>query len=72
MASRPGRVIAEIAIDAPYPRTEEFRMSPLFNDYCRQISYALSQASLGAQAASQAATPTDPPTALNRFNSVFR
>jgi NitT/TauT family transport system ATP-binding protein len=44
MAARPGRVVADVAIDAPYPRTEEFRTSPLYNDYCRQISAALSQA----------------------------
>jgi NitT/TauT family transport system ATP-binding protein len=45
MAARPGRVVAEVSIEAPYPRTEEFRTSPLFNCYCRQISTALSQAS---------------------------
>lgn len=72
MASRPGRVIAEIAIDAPYPRTEEFRMSPLFNDYCRQISHALSQASSSFQTASQSAAHVNSKTALPRFNSVFR
>jgi NitT/TauT family transport system ATP-binding protein len=44
MAARPGRVIADIPIEAPYPRTEDFRTSPLFNQYCRQISHALSQA----------------------------
>jgi NitT/TauT family transport system ATP-binding protein len=44
MAARPGRVIAEVAIDVPYPRTEEFRTSALYNQYCRQISIALSGA----------------------------
>lgn len=44
MAARPGRVIADVAIAAPYPRTEEFRTTPLYNEYCRQISQALSQA----------------------------
>ncbi|MBI4781149.1 MAG: ABC transporter ATP-binding protein [Oscillatoriophycideae cyanobacterium NC_groundwater_1537_Pr4_S-0.65um_50_18] len=44
MAARPGRVVAEVAIDAPYPRTEDFRPSLLFNDYCRQISAALAEA----------------------------
>jgi NitT/TauT family transport system ATP-binding protein len=43
MAARPGRVVADVTIDAPYPRTEEFRTSPLFNDYCRHISQSLSQ-----------------------------
>jgi NitT/TauT family transport system ATP-binding protein len=41
MAARPGRVIADVSIKAPYPRTEEFRTTPLFNSYCRQISQAL-------------------------------
>jgi NitT/TauT family transport system ATP-binding protein len=44
MAARPGRVVAEVPIEAAYPRTEEFRTSSLFNSYCRQISTALSQA----------------------------
>ncbi|NJL22895.1 MAG: ABC transporter ATP-binding protein, partial [Leptolyngbyaceae cyanobacterium SM1_3_5] len=44
MAARPGRVIADVAIDAPYPRTEDFRTTPLFNEYCRDISHALARA----------------------------
>lgn len=44
MAARPGRVVADIAIDAPYPRDDNFRTSPLFNDYCRQLSDCLAQA----------------------------
>lgn len=43
MAARPGRVVADVAIEVPYPRTEEFRMSAEFNDYCRQIAYSLAQ-----------------------------
>jgi NitT/TauT family transport system ATP-binding protein len=45
MAARPGRVVADVTIDAPYPRTEEFRTTPLFNTCCRQISQALAQTS---------------------------
>ncbi len=45
MAARPGRVIADVAIAAPYPRTEDFRTTPLFNDYCREISRCLFGAS---------------------------
>ncbi|MGC1396658.1 MAG: ABC transporter ATP-binding protein [Coleofasciculaceae cyanobacterium] len=44
MAARPGRVIADIAIEAAYPRSEEFRTSRLFNEYCRTVSARLSQA----------------------------
>lgn len=43
MADRPGRVVAEVHIDAPYPRTAEFRTSPLYNDYCRRILTILSE-----------------------------
>ena len=41
MAARPGRVVEDIAIDAPYPREEEFRTSSIYNDYCRRTSEAL-------------------------------
>ncbi|PIG91684.1 ABC transporter ATP-binding protein [Gloeocapsopsis sp. IPPAS B-1203] len=41
MAARPGRVVADIAIDAPYPRSEEFRTSLVYNQYCREVSQCL-------------------------------
>ena len=41
MAARPGRVVSDLAVDAPYPRDEEFRTSSVYNDYCRQTSAAL-------------------------------
>jgi NitT/TauT family transport system ATP-binding protein len=41
MAARPGRVYAEIPVDAPYPRTEEFRVSAPYNEFCRLTSGAL-------------------------------
>jgi NitT/TauT family transport system ATP-binding protein len=41
MAARPGRVYAEIPVDAPYPRTEEFRVSAPYNEFCRLTSAAL-------------------------------
>jgi NitT/TauT family transport system ATP-binding protein len=41
MAARPGRVYAEIPVDAPYPRTEEFRISAPYNEFCRLTSAAL-------------------------------
>jgi NitT/TauT family transport system ATP-binding protein len=44
MAARPGRVVADIAIDAPYPRTDEFRTTDTYNHYCRIVSQALKQA----------------------------
>jgi NitT/TauT family transport system ATP-binding protein len=44
MTPRPGRVFAELAIDAPYPRPEAFRTSPEYAAYCGRVSSVLSQA----------------------------
>jgi len=41
---RPGRVFADIAIDAPYPRDERFRTSAEYAGYCRQVAETLGQA----------------------------
>jgi NitT/TauT family transport system ATP-binding protein len=47
MAPRPGRVVADIAIEAPYPRTEDFRTSRICNEYCREVSARLTEAVTG-------------------------
>jgi NitT/TauT family transport system ATP-binding protein len=44
MTPRPGRIAADLAIDAPYPRTEEFRTSRAYIDRCREVSEALARA----------------------------
>ncbi|HEY4981193.1 MAG TPA: ABC transporter ATP-binding protein [Pseudolabrys sp.] len=44
MTPRPGRVFAEIAIPAPYPRDERFRTSADYAGFCRLVSEALGQA----------------------------
>ena len=41
MTSRPGRLSAELRIDAPEPRGEEFRTSAEYVGYCREVSNAL-------------------------------
>jgi NitT/TauT family transport system ATP-binding protein len=41
MTSRPGRIGAEVRIDAPEPRGEDFRTSPEYAAYCREVSHAL-------------------------------
>jgi NitT/TauT family transport system ATP-binding protein len=41
MAARPGRVVADIPIDAPYPRDEEYRTSAGYGQLCRTVSRAL-------------------------------
>ena len=44
MAARPGRVIRELEVDAPYPRDEEFRTSSDYAAYTRRASEALQDA----------------------------
>jgi NitT/TauT family transport system ATP-binding protein len=44
MTSRPGRVSADIPIEARYPRNEEYRTSTLYNERCRFVSAALRHA----------------------------
>ncbi len=44
MAARPGRVIEELPVTAPYPRTEEFRTSAEYAAWCRGASDALNRA----------------------------
>jgi NitT/TauT family transport system ATP-binding protein len=44
MAKRPGRVVAEISVDAPTPRDEEFRLGATYSGKCRETSFALRQA----------------------------
>ncbi|MFO1036981.1 MAG: ABC transporter ATP-binding protein [Geminicoccaceae bacterium] len=44
MAARPGRGVADLAVDAPYPRDEEFRTSEPYNAACREVSAVLHRA----------------------------
>jgi len=44
MTARPGRTASDVAIEAPAPRDEAFRTSPLYNDYCRLVSTRLAEA----------------------------
>jgi NitT/TauT family transport system ATP-binding protein len=44
MAARPGRVIRELAVDAPYPRTDAFRTAADYAAHCRAASAALHEA----------------------------
>jgi NitT/TauT family transport system ATP-binding protein len=48
MTPRPGRVFADLGIDAPYPRDESFRTSVEYAGLCRVVSQALSRAMEGA------------------------
>jgi NitT/TauT family transport system ATP-binding protein len=44
MSARPGRISSELAIDAPYPRDQNFHTSAEYAAYCRRASTALAQA----------------------------
>jgi NitT/TauT family transport system ATP-binding protein len=45
MAARPGRVVEDMDIDAPYPRHgDDFRNSTNYNEYCAKASKALHKA----------------------------
>ena len=41
MAARPGRVLADIAIHEPYPRSEAFRHTARYGAWCAEVSAAL-------------------------------
>ncbi|WP_342360618.1 ABC transporter ATP-binding protein [Terrarubrum flagellatum] len=41
MAARPGRIVEEVNVEAPYPRGEEFRTSNEYVGWCRLASDAL-------------------------------
>ena len=43
--ARPGRIVDEIAVDAPYPRDSAFRTTPQFTALCARVSDALQRAS---------------------------
>jgi NitT/TauT family transport system ATP-binding protein len=44
MAARPGRIITELKVDAPYPRGGNFRTSAEYAAFCRRTSEALAGA----------------------------
>lgn len=44
MSARPGRVLSDFPIDAPYPRNDEYRTSSTYNQYCRRVSGSLKEA----------------------------
>ena len=49
MAARPGRVVEEFRIDAPYPRTADFMVSPEFSRYAKQLQDSLLRASVDTE-----------------------
>ena len=45
MSAQPGRILGEVAIDEPHPRTDQFRMSERFASLCQRLSALLAQGS---------------------------
>lgn len=44
LASHPGRAIAQIPIDLPYPRTQDLRTRSIYGTHCQQVAEHLAQA----------------------------
>jgi len=45
MAAQPGRVVDEVLIDEPYPRSDDFRVSNAFSQHARRLQHSLLAAS---------------------------
>ena len=45
MAAQPGRVVDEVLIDEPYPRSDDFRVSTAFSQHARRLQHSLLAAS---------------------------
>jgi NitT/TauT family transport system ATP-binding protein len=48
MAARPGRILAEIAVDAPFPRDDAFRVSTEAANHARRLSQLVAEAGAAA------------------------
>jgi NitT/TauT family transport system ATP-binding protein len=48
MAPRPGRVVGDMRVDAPYPRDEQYRTSAHYGELCRKVSAVLQGTHHGA------------------------
>ncbi|MCC6610236.1 MAG: ABC transporter ATP-binding protein [Burkholderiales bacterium] len=48
LSARPGRVLGEVAVDEPYPRSDAFRVSQRFADRARAVQELLVEAAAGA------------------------
>ncbi|CAN7237657.1 ABC transporter ATP-binding protein [Variovorax sp. LjRoot290] len=47
MAARPGRVVEQVLIEEPYPRSADFMVSPQFSRYAKRLQDSLLRASNG-------------------------
>ena len=58
MAARPGRLLDEIPIDEPYPRSADYSVSPRFADHARRVQESLQRASTHSSPAGAAVPRT--------------
>ena len=58
MVARPGRVLREVLIDEPFPRSEAFRVSQKFLSCCKELSELLAEAAASGGADPVAGAPT--------------
>jgi NitT/TauT family transport system ATP-binding protein len=47
MAARPGRIVAAVPIEEPYPRSDAFRLRPAFSEQCQHLSRLVADAATG-------------------------
>jgi NitT/TauT family transport system ATP-binding protein len=57
MSARPGRIIGELAIGEPHPRTDAFRVSERYARWCKQLSEILAAGSEEAGGARPLSAP---------------
>jgi NitT/TauT family transport system ATP-binding protein len=48
LSARPGRIVGEVSIDEPHPRTEAFRLAERYAQWCRRLSELLAAGSAEA------------------------
>jgi NitT/TauT family transport system ATP-binding protein len=48
MSARPGRIAADVAVDAPWPRNDAFRSTPRYAELCAGVSQLLRTAMVAA------------------------
>jgi NitT/TauT family transport system ATP-binding protein len=48
MSPRPGRIVAIVAVDEPFPRGEDFRVSTTFARHCQRLSALIAGADVPA------------------------
>ncbi len=53
MAARPGRIVDQVAIEAPHPRGPQFRVSTAFSAYAQRLQESLLRASTDSASATE-------------------